>query len=734
MHFSNDSGDFISPKNGASSVISRGANSTFTLEALFPNFDQQPKDVDVKVRGEVNLQSITPPDFKAQESYGFIDASPSVLPSQMRSKGFELSSNYSYDTHQIPLVSSVASSSFWNVSGTQLQENRKMNSSDNVVHNFDDRSHLQNMKLPKLHELEDDRRNSRVSLDVMHTELQNTLHQLKVLHAFPPGSNFEDEHSGLVTAILAMIKQLASLKDADLFVDKMKSHATNPTSASDLRDLVSRIFNAETNIPRVQQSTSDPLQSDSHFLCCSRNTLISSIRECVTKARCEWSAQYKLLEEQYLRSCQEIKTARHDAADAIQKATAQYKDADAVWETTHSQQMITIGNLREQLHNITVRFSNLQIESKSEQESQGKEFRQQISHLQGQVSALKQVAEKQTFHNSEETRRYEALSVEHDKLLQTLSTLPRRDERNEALSAENSKIQLILQQKQSDYDSLAFKYSNLQSHFDQQQTSFQQLISKSSSCSNEQMIELQGQNSELLANQQFLHDELIAISRSSTALDKENERLVQLFKEKLIEISAKDDEIRQHELFQLASAECESEKMQKCTSILLEAKTLYDRSMPGLFQNSEDKVSMVLEHEDLCDLIRSDMTIILDRQQNLEKTVQELRQRIKVLRTQAKVASSKAFKDTQDRICDVENLMDHTVDDVLKQHVLVAIDRAKSQLRDFNIAQEHNYVLGLQDINDCLHKEIMETVSRDRSLRGRVSAIFDGSDKNSGRR
>jgi hypothetical protein len=128
------------------------------------------------------------------------------------------------------------------------------------------------------------------------------------------------------------------------------------------------------------------------------------------------------------------------------------------------------------------------------------------------------------------------------------------------------------------------------------------------------------------------------------------------------------------------------------------------------------------------------MTILLDRQQNLEKTVQELRQRIKVLRTQAKVASSKAFKDTQDRICDVENLMDHTVDDVLKQHVLVAIDRAKSQLRDFNIAQEHNYVLGLQDINDCLHKEIMETVSRDRSLRGRISAIFDGSDKNSGRR
>jgi hypothetical protein len=53
------------------------------------------------------------------------------------------------------------------------------------------------------------------------------------------------------------------------------------------------------------------------------------------------------------------------------------------------------------------------------------------------------------------------------------------------------------------------------------------------------MIELQGQNSELLANQQLLHDELIAISRTSSALDKENERLVQLFKEKLIEISAK---------------------------------------------------------------------------------------------------------------------------------------------------------------------------------------------------
>jgi hypothetical protein len=728
VHFSDDSGDIVSPKLGREAFSnSRGASSSFNLESLQPNFSQL-REIDLGARVNVDLRSTL--DSQVEESFGFIDASHNSLSFQTRLAGFELPPKYLHETRPSWAVSPAASyPPFWDSSGEHFQETQQMKSSTHIVHDFKDHRRLNtSVKLPQLFDLEDGAKKSCVSLDNMHKELQSTLHQLKVLHAFPPGTKFEDEHSGLVKAILAMTELLASLKDSSNLLNALNPPPTNEISANKLRDLVSQIFFTE-NVVSGLRSAHDPSgpATSSHFVC-SRNNLFTSIRECLSKTRSDWSAQYKQLEDQFLKSSQEIKTIRLEAADAIQRATAQYKDADSVWETTHSQHLITIGNLREQLHNMTLRYSNLQVESKSDQEHQEKELRQQISHLQGQVNALKQVAEKQTFHNAEESRRYEALSVEHDKLLQTLSILPRRDEHNEALSAEKSKLQLVLEQKQADHDLLATKFSNLQSHFNQQQISFQQLVLNTSSFSKEEMIELQVQNSELLAEQQRNHDALVASLRTCSALENENNGLKQYLDEKSFEISAKDDEIRRHELFQLNCAESHSKQLQECTSILLESRTLYLRALPGILQQeSQNEDSM--EHADLCDLIRSEVTTILERQLNLERTVQELRQRIKALRTQAKVASSKALKDTEDRMCEVENIMNHTVDAIMRQQVLAAVDGAKSQLRDLNVAHEHHYVMGLQDINDCLHKDILETIIRDRPLRARISAIFEISQK-----
>ena len=671
---------------------------------------------------------------QTEESFGFIDSPHSNLPLQMRSTRVGLSSKDLHESRPPLGISPVTPNpSFWDISGNRLHKTQQIKRTDNVVHDLGDLSRLKSVKLPHLFEMEDDSMKPHVALDDMHKELQNTLHQLKVLHAFPPGSNFEDEHSGLVKAILVMTKQLATLKDSHSLHDAVKPQSySNQVSVNDLRELVSRIFSSETVIS-AHQHTQEMLQSDSSLIFCTWNNLFCCIRECLTKARSDWSSQYKHLEEQFLKSCQEIKAARHEAADAIHKATAQYKDADLVWESNHSHHLITIGNLREQLHNITVRYSNLQVESKSEQESQGKEFRQQISHLQGQVTALKKVAESQTFHNAEETRRYEALSVEHDKLLQTLSILPLRDEQNDALSSENSKLQLILEQKQADYDSLASKYSNLQVHFSQLQSSFQQLVSNTSSSSKEVMLELRGQISELLADQQRKDDALNAGLRANNSLENKNERLKQLLDDQSRNLSAKDDEIRQHELFQLSNAESESRKLQECTSILLEARNIFQRTFPNLLQDTQNEDLGALQHADFCDLIRSDMTIILERQLTLEKLIPDLRHRIKTLRTQAKVASSQALKDIEDRIYEVENAMDHTVDAHLRQHVVAAVDRAKSQLRDLNVAHEHHHVMGMQDINDQLHQDIMGTTIRDRSLRAKVSAIFELNEQSSGR-
>jgi len=707
-----------------SSTNAKGANSTLSNESLQSNAGHSKDDVSEK--GRFEPQSLS--DSLMEESYGFIDASHSILPSQTRSTGFELSSKYRHETRSPWTASPVASKEdFWNVPGKQLPETQKMKSTANSVQESGDRSVFKNAKLPifpQLKEVFDDGRNPRVFVDEMHKDLQNTLHQLKVLHAFPPGSNFEDEHSGLVQSILAMTKQLASLMESGYLNDTLKPQATeNKISANDLRDLVSRAFNSETMISN-HQSIADLSQSDILPIFCTRNNLFCSIRESVAKARSDWLAQQKHLEEKLFQSGQEIKMIRHEAADSIEQATAQYKDADLVWESTHAQHLITIGNLREQLHNITVRYSNLQVESKYELDFQAKDFRQQISHLQGQVSALKQVADAQTFHNTEETRRYEALSVEHDKLLQTLSLLPQRDEHYEALSAENSKTQLILQQKQADYDSLLSKQSSLQSHFDQQQNSFQQLLVNSrSSKEGIEMGELRGQNAELLADQQSIRDALVASLRTGSALENENIRLRQCLDQKSFEISEKDDEIRKHELFQLACAEIESKKVQECTSILQEARSMY-RSLSCIPQDSENGDMSALELPDLCSFVHSDLTIILDRHEKLEKTLQELRQRIKILRTQAKVVSSKALKDTEDCIYEVENTMDHTVEALLRQQVLDAVDGAKSQLRDLNVAHEHHYVMGTQDIKDRLYKDIMESNIRGRSLRARISAIF----------
>lgn len=730
MHFSDDSSDFGSPQvGGATLTNARGENSTFTPPSLEMDSGRL-KEVNLAVSGNFDLRSTS--NYRAEESYGFIDTSHRILPSQTRSAGFELQPKHSLESRPAWVVSPVASNpTFWDMSGKHLQETQTKKHSGNIVHDFQDRSRIAIVRPPQLFELEDNSKKTYVSLNDMQKELQNTLHQLKVLHAFPPGSNFEDEHSELVRAILAMTKELASLKCSSDRNDSIKAQTINQLSASDFRDLVSQIFDSEIAISDLHFAH-DPLQhSTSSLFLCNRSNLITSIRECLSKTRSDWSAQYKQLEEKFLKSRQDVKATRHEAADAIQKATAQFKDADLVWETSHSQHLITIGNLREQLHNITVRYSNLQVESKSEQENQEKEYRQQISYLQGQISALKQVSENQTFLNSEETRRYEALSVEHDKVLQTLSNLTRRDEQNEVLHSENSKLQLILLQKQADHDSLASKYSNLQNHFNEQQTSFQQLVSNSSSSTNEEVIELRGKNSELLAQQQHIQDALVASLRTGSTLENENNALKQCLDAKSLEISAKDDEIRQHELFQLACTESQSTKLQECTFILQEARTLYHRTFPGLLQDSQHGHSRTLEHVDLCDLIRAEVAIILDRQMNLEKIVQKLRQRIKILKTQAKVASSNALKDTEDRIYEVESIMDHSVDALLRQQVLAAVDGAKSQLRDFNIAHEHHYVMGMQDINDHLHTELMEMIIRDRSLRARISAIFEFSEMSS---
>ena len=700
----------------------RGASSSLTLESLQSDSGQL-KEVDLGMRSKFDIRSTS--GSQMEESYGFIDASHSNLSLQAISTGFELPPKYSNQSRPPWTVSPVATNThLWDLSGKIMQETPKMKSSDNIVHQFQDHSRQnKNVKLPQLFEFEDGAKHPCECLDEMHKELQNTLHQLKVLHAFPPGSNFEDEHSGLVRAMLAMTQQLASLKESShLYDDSMpKPETRNQISVSDLRDLVYQIFKSETMIPGRQSAYDPSPSSASSLMLCTRSNLYTVILECLSKVRSDWSLQYKQLEEQFLKSCQEIKMTRLEAADKIKKTTAQYKDADSVWETTHSQHLITIGNLREQLHNMTVRYSSLQVESKSAQEYQEKELRQQVSHLQGQVSALKQMVEKQAVQNSEETRRYEALSVENDKLLQTLSMLPRRDELNEVLSAENSKLQLILQQKQAEYDSLSSKFSDMQSH--------QQLVLNSSSSSKEEMMLLQVKNSELLAEQQRIHDALISSLRAGSALENENNRLKQHVEEKTLEISAKDDEIRQHELFQLDFTESQSKKLQECTFILQEARSLYLRTLPGVLQDSQNEDFRTMEHGDLCGLIRSEVTIISERQLSLEKTVQELRQRIKALRTQAKVASSKAVKDIEDRIYEVENIMDHHVDALLRQQVLVAVDGAKSQLRDFNTAHEHHYVMGMQDINDSLHNDIMETNIRDRSLRARLSAIFEPSQK-----
>lgn len=724
MHSSDDISDFGSPQvGGATWTNTRGENSTFTPPSLESDSGRF-KDVNLGFSRNFDLRSTS--NYRVEESYGFIDTSHRILPSQTRSAGFELQPKHSLESHPAWVVSPVASNStFWDMSGKHLQETQTKKNSGNIVHDFQDRSRLTIVKPPQLFEFEDNSRKVHVSLNNMQKELQNTLHQLKVLHAFPPGSNFEDEHSELVRAILAMTRELASLKCSSDRNDSLKTQTINQLAASDFGDLVSRIFDSEIAISDLHFAHDPSKHSTSSLFLCNRSNLITSIRECLSKTRSDWSAQYKQLEEQFFKSRQDIKATRHEAADAIQKATAQFKEADLVWETSHSQHLITIGNLREQLHNITVRYSNLQVESKSEQEHQEKEYKQQISYLQGQVSALKQVSEKQTFLNSEETRRYEALSVEHDKVLQTLSTLTRRHEHNELLHSENSKLELILLQKQADHDSLVSKYSNLQNHFNELQTSFQQLVFNSSSSTNAEMIELRGKNSELLAQQQHIQDALVASLRAGSTLENENNAMKQCLDAKSLEISAKDDEIRQHELFQLACAESESTKLQECTSILQEARTLYHRTFPGVLQDSQYGHSRTLEHVDLCDLIRAEVVIILDRQLNLEKIVQKLRQRIKILKTQAKVASSNALKDTEDRIYEVESIMDHSVDDLLRQQVLAAVDGAKSQLRDFKIAHEHHYVMGMQDINEHLHSKLMEMIIRDKSLRARISAIFE---------
>lgn len=129
-----------------------------------------------------------------------------------------------------------------------------------------------------------------------------------------------------------------------------------------------------------------------------------------------------------------------------------------------------------------------------------------------------------------------------------------------------------------------------------------------------------------------------------------------------LKLSAKDDEIRQHEIFQLSNAESESRKLQECTSILLEARNIFQRTFPSLLQDTQNEDLDALQHADSCDLIRSDMSIILELQLTLEKLIPELRHIIKTLRTQAKVASSQALKDIEDRIYEVENAMGHTVD------------------------------------------------------------------------
>jgi hypothetical protein len=731
-----DSDDFTSPKHGGtSSISSRGSNSCFTIESLGSN-SVQPNMAHFSTKDRVDIPS--PSVYQDEENiYGFVESSHRNISSQIRSPSFEQKSSesmYPKDTHPLLSVSGSDEQLIWGMSGIQKQEVRKMLKKDDSSDDFEQQTSTKIVQLPHLSEFEDEVWKPRFYLDDMQKELQDTLHQLKVLHAFPPGSKFEVEHSGVVKAILAMTHQLAALKESTHIHGSVTKPlaANNKISVSDLRDLVSRAFKSESTTSGRHPALDVSLQFDSSQVCCSRNNLISIIRECLAKARSEWSAQYNHLEEQFLKSCQEIQAVRHESIDAIEKATAQYKDADQVWETTHSQHLITIGHLREQLHNITVRYSNLQIQSKSEQESQAKEFRQQISHLQGQVSALKQLVENQVFHNSEETRRYEALSVEHDKLLQTLSMLPQRDEHNEVLSAENAKLQLILQQKQSDYDTLASKCSNLQNHFNQQQSSFQQLLNSSSS-SKEEIAELRSRNSELLQDQQRIRDSLAANFSSNSALENENNRLKQCLEEKCLEITAKENEIRQHELFQLAWAESESEKLQECTSILQETRNLYSHALPGRVQDSKSRDSKAPELVDLCDFIRADVTAILDRQSNLEKTAQELRQRIKTLRTQAKVASSKALKDTEDRIYAMENMMDHTVDALSRQLVLDALDGAKTQLRDFHVAHEHHYIMGMQDIQDRLYKSIMETTIRDKTLRARTSAVFEQIEKVSDR-
>ncbi len=687
----------------------------------------------MNARGKVDLRSLSV--FEVEESYGFVDTPRGNLPLQMRSSRFELPARFPHENGTSSTLSPGASIPLnWDVSGKPLQENHSMKKSENVVHDFHNLSRLKSSKMPQFYEMEDQSRISHVALEDMLRELQNTLHQLKVLHAFPPGTNFEDEHSELVKAILAMTMQLAKLKDSSFFNDTNKEQSfSHQISANDLRELVSRFFNSETMISS-HQSKQNPSSLESSLILCTRNNLFCSIRECLTKTRADWSAQYKQLEEQYQKSCQEIKTTRHEAADEIQKATAQYKDAELVWETNHSHLVMTIGNLREQLHNITVRYSNLQMESKSEQDSQGKELRQQISHLQGQVSALKQVAENQTFHHAEETRRYEALCGEHDKLLLTLSMQSQKDERNDALSAENSKLEIMLRQKQTDLDSIANKYSNLQSHFSQQQSSFQQLVSNPSSLSKDTMIELRSQVSELLAEQQRNHDDLAASLRTNNALENENKTLKQILYEKSLEITEKDDEIRQHELFQLECAESDSKRLQHCTSILQEVRHACERAFPGLLQDNHNLNSSKWQHADFCDLIRSDMTIILDRQLTLEKLIPELRSRIKILRTQAKVASSQAMKNTEDRIYEVENIMDHNVDAHVKEKVIAAVDRAKLQLRDLNVAHEHHYVIGTQEIREQLNQDIMRTTIKDRSLRDKLSAIFERREQSSGQR
>jgi hypothetical protein len=731
VNFNNQSGDLVSPERGAAFSDSRGLNASLNLESLNSN-SSEPSEVHFDARGKADCQSVSVSEV--EESFGFIDALHSNMPFQMRTRTLELPSKFVHINRPPCLVTPASLKPILgDVSGGEMLKTQDMKSSANVVHDVGDISRLQSVQLHHLHQVECQSRKPRVVLDDMLKELQNVMHQLKVLHAFPPGSNFEDEHSELVKAIVAMTTQLAELKYAMPLDDTNNVQSSSRSiSANDLHELVSEMFIAETLIPS-RQSIHGLSHLESSLIFCNRNNLSCSIRECLTKARSDWSAQYRRLEEQYLKSCQEIKTTRHEAADAIQKATAQYKDAEVVWETNHSHHMITIGNLREQLHNITVRYSNLQLESKSEQESQGKEFRQQIFHLQGQVSALKQVAEHQTFHNAEETRRYEALSLEHDKLLQTMSMLHLKNEDNDALCAENSKIQLILQQQQADYDSLASKYSSLQSHCSQQQSSFQQLVSSSSSSSKEVTTELRSQISELLADQKRNHDALTASLRTNSALENENDKLQQLLNEKSLEIHAKDDEIRQHELLQLACAESESNKLQECTSILLEARNSFQRMFPGFLQECHNGESSKLHHVDICDLIRSDMAIISDRQLTLEKLIPELRNRIKILRTQAKVASSKAQKDTEDCMYEVENIMDHTVDTHLRQQILAAVDGAKSQLRDLNVAQEHHFVMGIEEIKEQLRLNIIGTTIRDRSLQAKVFAIFELKKKTSGR-